>query len=225
MIINMTGGGSGGKLFAAIGVVYSPGVACTCVNKAGTKSLAAKNTSGQWIFSIPALGEWTITAGAKSKTVEINSEGQCVLVNLKEVLLFDSASPAKWEGVQNYAGYGQSAINSAGSMAITGAYAASQGGLPRYYTYLRYYPELIKTTVPGTSLNVNVTKFVANAKLVLFNAVGDICSGGTYEDAETISETELTANGATLPLPIGNYYAGILVDGTGEIITPRVWIE
>lgn len=82
MIYVMSGGGT--KLFAAIGVTYPEGSVLTCTN--GTKTLTAKNTSGQWVFAIPETGTWTVTAtdgtNTSSKSVEITAEGQNVSVNL-----------------------------------------------------------------------------------------------------------------------------------------------
>ena len=82
MIYVMSGGGT--KLFAAIGVTYPEGSTCTCTN--GTKTLKAKNTSGQWVFAVPSKGTWTVTAtdgsNSKSQSVEITAEGQSVNVEL-----------------------------------------------------------------------------------------------------------------------------------------------
>lgn len=80
----MLSGGGTGKLFAAIGVTYPVGSTVTCTN--GTKTLKAKNTSGQWVFAIPETGTWTVTAtdgtNTSRKFVEIIFEGQSVSVNL-----------------------------------------------------------------------------------------------------------------------------------------------
>ena len=82
-IVGVSGGGSG-KLFATIGVTYPEGSMLTCTD--GTKTLNAKTTTGQWVFSIPYVGAWTVTAtdGTEtvSETVEITSEGQNVSVEL-----------------------------------------------------------------------------------------------------------------------------------------------
>ena len=103
MIYVMSGGS--GKLFAAIGVTYPAGSTVTCTN--GTKTLTAKNTSGQWVFAIPepkTLPEtWTITAtdgtNSKSETVEISAEGQSESVELTYgLVLFDGE-----KGVNNTA--------------------------------------------------------------------------------------------------------------------------
>ena len=76
--------GGAGKLFAAIGVTYPEGSTLTCTD--GTKTLKAKTTTGQWVFSIPYAGTWTVTAtdgtNTKSESVEIAAEGQFESVEL-----------------------------------------------------------------------------------------------------------------------------------------------
>ncbi len=87
MIYVMSGGGT--KLFAAIGVTYPAGSTLTCTN--GTKTLTAKNTSGQWVFAIPETGTWTVTAtqgtSTKSQSVSITKEGQFESVTLSYSLV------------------------------------------------------------------------------------------------------------------------------------------
>lgn len=87
--ITRRGGGSG-KLFAAIGVTYPAGSTCTCAN--GSKTLKAKDTSGQCVFPVPEAGTWIVTAtdgtNSASKIVEITTEGQSVKVRLDYKLVF-----------------------------------------------------------------------------------------------------------------------------------------
>ena len=68
----------GTKLFAAIGVTYTAGSVCTCSK--GAELLTAQNTDGQWIFSIPETGDWTVECtdgiNSSSRTVSITAEGQ-----------------------------------------------------------------------------------------------------------------------------------------------------
>lgn len=88
------GGGGAGKLFAAIGVKYTPGKICQCYK--GSKILKAKNTSGQWVFAIPEEGEWTVDVEGKTQKINIETEGQFVTVNLATYYLFKEG-----EGFQN----------------------------------------------------------------------------------------------------------------------------
>lgn len=77
-------GGIGNKVFAVIGAAYPAGSICTCTN--GSKTLKAKDTSGQALFVIPAAGTWTVKAvkGSQSKSVavKITTEGQVATVEL-----------------------------------------------------------------------------------------------------------------------------------------------
>lgn len=84
------GAGGGGQAYGYIVVVYPAGSICTCTN--GTKTFTAKDTSGQWVFSVPTAGNWTVTAtdGSKtaSKTVAITSPYQGEKVKLSYALAF-----------------------------------------------------------------------------------------------------------------------------------------
>ena len=101
MIYVMSGGG---KTFAAIGVTYPEGSELICTD--GTKTLKAKTTSGQWVFSIPKEGTWTVTStqgsNSASKTITISDEGQCEKIILAyEFVLFSSAGLASGYSVQD----------------------------------------------------------------------------------------------------------------------------
>lgn len=82
----------GGIPYAVIGVTYPAGSTCTCTN--GTRTLTAKDTTGEAMFIIPSAGTWTVTAvdGDKtaSKAAEITAEGQVEAIELSYYLtLFD----------------------------------------------------------------------------------------------------------------------------------------
>ena len=76
--ITRRGGGSG-KAYAAISVTYPTGSSCTCSNN--SKTLTAKDTSGEWLFLVPSGGEWTITA-----TDGTDTERKIVTVAYNDVL-------------------------------------------------------------------------------------------------------------------------------------------
>lgn len=107
MIFVLSGGT---KLFAAIGVTYPEGSTLTCTD--GTKTLKAKTTTGQWVFSIPYAGTWTVTAtdgtNTKSESVEITAEGQfesVVLSYRKYIFSYESGFAEGFSGWQHgYAG-------------------------------------------------------------------------------------------------------------------------
>ena len=81
--------------YAVIGVTYPSGATCTCTN--GSKTLAAKDTTGKALFVIPSAGTWTVKAvkgsKSKSKAVSITAEGQVATVTLTyELYIFKSGS-------------------------------------------------------------------------------------------------------------------------------------
>lgn len=78
--IAIRGGGCAGKAYAIIHATYPEASTCTCTN--GAKTLNAKGTNGVYIFPIPEAGEWTVTSGDKSQTVNITEKGQVEIVNL-----------------------------------------------------------------------------------------------------------------------------------------------
>lgn len=81
----------GGIPYAAIGVTYPSGSACTCTN--GTLTLTAKDTSGKAVFVIPYAGTWTVKAvkGSQtaSKAVSITADGQVATVTLSYELIIN----------------------------------------------------------------------------------------------------------------------------------------
>lgn len=90
--IEGVGGGGSGKIFAAIGVDYPEGAILTCTD--GLKLFHAKTTTGNWVFSIPYVGTWTVTCtdatgyyDPVSEVIEITKEGQSASVELSYNLL------------------------------------------------------------------------------------------------------------------------------------------
>lgn len=81
MILNMTGGT---VLRSIIAVTYPAGSTCSCTD--GTKTLTAKDTSGNALFNV-GLGEWTVTATngteTATETVSITHEGQSEKIALR----------------------------------------------------------------------------------------------------------------------------------------------
>lgn len=78
-------------VYAVIGVTYPAGSTCTCSN--GSKTLTAKDTTGEAMFIIPSAGTWTVTAADGGRTassvVGITAEGQVVTVALMFGPLYD----------------------------------------------------------------------------------------------------------------------------------------
>lgn len=82
--IILGGGGSGGDVYAFIVTTYPAGSVCTA--SSGSTTLTAGDTSGSWVFKIPAAGTWTVTStdGTDTATanVAISTEGQSFNVEL-----------------------------------------------------------------------------------------------------------------------------------------------
>lgn len=94
MAIGSTNSASGGgKIKSIIAVAYPAGSICTCTN--GTKTLTAKDTSGNAIFNV-APGMWTVTATKDSNTASqpvTVAEGQGVCVTLQYgLILYESGN-------------------------------------------------------------------------------------------------------------------------------------
>ena len=84
----------GGKLFAAISVAYPQGSVLTCTCTETGELLTAEDESGLWLFAIPYVGTWIVSATdgeqTASETVEISKEWQSVSIELDYTLwLFD----------------------------------------------------------------------------------------------------------------------------------------
>lgn len=78
----------GDKAVGAIGVTYPEGSTCTCANANGTKTYTAKTTTGQWLFSVPTAGEWTLacTDGTDSISRKVTvTEGKLTTETLSYV--------------------------------------------------------------------------------------------------------------------------------------------
>lgn len=79
------GGGSGGDVYAFIVATYPAGSVCTA--SSGSTTLTAGDTSGSWVFKIPAAGTWTVTStdgtDTASAPVVISTEGQSESVTLQ----------------------------------------------------------------------------------------------------------------------------------------------
>lgn len=99
-IIKMSGGKA--KHFAAISVTYPAGATVTCSN--GSKTLAAEDSTGKWMFSVPSAGTWTVTAdkdgNTKSQSVVISTEGQheSVSINFELWLVQDGVDNTEVTG-------------------------------------------------------------------------------------------------------------------------------
>lgn len=198
----MTSGGGGTKLFAAIGVTYPAGSTVTCTK--GTKTLTAKNTSGQWVFAIPEAGTWTVTAGSKSTSVEINSEGQFEAVKLTEYVIFNGTAESAYTGgwdsrftVSNVLSLSVSSTSSTNAFCTNGSSAETID--------LTEFRELV-ITVDSVTNNGYVKFFVDD---VVQNGTGiyDDVAGSVISNVDLITGVNiLDVSGLT-----GSYYIGVLL--------------
>lgn len=94
--IILGGGGSGGDVYAFIVTTYPAGSVCTASN--GSTTLTAGDTSGSWVFKLPAAGTWTVTStdgtDTATATVVISTEGQSESVELSYLV------PSAYQAVQ-----------------------------------------------------------------------------------------------------------------------------
>ena len=200
MIYVMSGGST--KLFAAIGVTYPAGSTVTCTN--GTKTLTAKNTSGQWVFAIPETGTWTVTAGAKSKSVTISKEGQFESVELNTYYIFKSG-----EGFKN--GYTSTGVIGTANVATDLSYIDVPK--PSTYSVARGYitPDIDLTKYSTLKVEVELSKADTTGRFGLVSGNGNLpTSGATGTFAATLGlGTELNVRVVkTLPIEnlSGKYY-------------------
>lgn len=214
----------GAKLFAAIGVTYPEGSVCTCSK--GSRTLRAQSSGGQWVFAIPETGTWTLTAtsdtSSTSQSVSITAQGQLEHVELAYALdLYNSSVTSGWTNRKSEGDAGTGSIAS-GKMVLEGS--MSYGGSASYYTAFFYYNTKLQCSADKT-LNIQVTKRTARAKLVIVNAPED-ATAEAYPSVEVVGSAEISATGVTkLPLAEGSYYLGVLFDGEAYIEATRVWIE
>lgn len=195
------------KLFAAIGVTYPAGSTLTCTN--GTKTLTAKNTSGQWVFAIPEAGTWTVKAtdgsNTKSQSVSITTEGQSVKVTLAyEVVYFDNGSGEYKDGWGEYitadstVGVSVKSTSSTSSLRVVGSSSGT-----------------INLTNIST-LNINVSDVTLNGGSIIFFVNSSPLTDYTYNSAHvTVSAYVAISSTGTKSIDVsklsGNYYMGFSV--------------
>ena len=87
---------TGVTVFGAIVVDFPAGSTCTCSN--GTTTYTAGSTGGNWVFTVPSAGTWTVTATkgteTNSKAVSITTQGQGIAITISfwDGTLFDNGN-------------------------------------------------------------------------------------------------------------------------------------
>ena len=227
MIYVLSGGGT--KLFAAIGVTYPEGSTCTCTN--GTKTFTAKNTNGEWAFSIPSTGTWTVSCtdgtNTKSQSVSITKEGQFESVVLSyRQYLFDNGEVAQWK-VGNYKTDWASA-----SVGTTLKGTTKSGSTYNGWCILtEEYHDLSNYSKVGINVD-SITPNKIYIGVVDPSITDDDATTVREADSEYIAFQEITKTGIT-ELDIssfnGSYRIGLLRDwwqmSASSIVASQVWLE
>ena len=123
------GGGGSAKVAAFINVTYPTGSTCICTD--GSKTLKLKDTSGQGLFYVPYIGQWTVmcydgldfdsSVNKKSESVEITSEGQSVSMTLSyQLVAFDNGVIAPEFGEISLAVSGTGGLTDEGLLRLGG---------------------------------------------------------------------------------------------------------
>lgn len=99
--IFITRRGGGARGVAAIAVSYPEGSVCTCSN--GSKTLKARDTSGEVLFYIPEVGNWTVKAvnAAKSASKAVSvlvNKAYSVALAYTTYLLQNGSGAVSWDG-------------------------------------------------------------------------------------------------------------------------------
>ena len=98
---------TGVSVFGAIVVDFPAGSTCTCSD--GSTTYTAGSTGGNWVFTVPSAGTWTVTATdgteSVSDSVSITTQGQGVSVELNFRL------PPAYQGVEYIQGDNNAFIN------------------------------------------------------------------------------------------------------------------
>ena len=235
--IMLSGGGSG-KLFAAIGVTYPAGSTLTCTN--GTKTLTAKNTSGQWVFAVPEAGTWTVKAvsgsNSKSQSVSITKEGQLESVTLSysyEILNSSTNITGGWHTEYGPSNQGSKVTVRQNEVELyyqsNSANQWSNALTKNAFDFSKYKTlkcEVVQTG-GGTNGPFKFAVFPEGTEEVDWNY-------GTNEANEVISKVLIGSGSGVYSIPvdsltvnacIGFYVQGIGVAPTATLVVKRIWLE
>lgn len=221
-------------VFAVIGVTYPAGSTCTCTS--GETTLTAEDTSGNAMFIIPEAGMWTVKAvsGNQSvgKAISITAAGQVEAITLIfETVLFDGADNTAvtggWKQVQYISEYGGVEITN--TINVWGS--TIYGGAPAAYQNLC----ITKRKIDLSKVNILIARTTLTKQCAaLFVTNSQEIHGwwdGTLTSADCPAYTLVTASDLTENVTVdlsnvtGSYYVGLLCDGAGQIVTPRIWLE
>lgn len=225
---------SGAKLFAAIGVSYPAGSVLTCSN--GKKTLKAETNTGQWVFSIPVTGTWTVTAtngtNSKSQSVEISSEGQFETVMLSYALmLFDGGDNTAVTG-----GWGIKGHNVPNISKITVGdelYVTITGTSGAVYKVWPIYPINTIDLSGHSTMKVNVKSLSNTNKVFSLAILTDIEINQGFASGDPLAQTYITGTGEfsldiseitgkCYPCIVGELNGG---GASANMSATKVWLE
>lgn len=210
-------GGSSGNVFAFIKVTYPEGSVCTCSN--GSKTLTAKDTSGEFIFSIPVAGTWTVscTNGDKTtqKVVTINNQGESHSVMLAyEYVLYDNgARLVEWDSSSKFK---ETYIEMAGASGAAAAVSTSATSLLHIEGFTNLCIDYMNTGASGSRAIRHTGVYDAN---------------GTTEIAVADPEGVVNNQRLVLQIPVDNVtgdYRVIIKSNTStssKFNVYKVWFE
>lgn len=222
MILRRGGGSS--ELYAAIGVTYPIGTACTCSN--GTKTLTAKGTNGRWVFPVPEEGTWIVVAGDKIKEVSIEHPGQCELVNLAALYLFKEGAGVLSDWTALFGGHTTASISSS-KMELSGGESAYMSMCAAVTSAnaisLKGYSKLVfdvETSLANTAwIGVSSNKFVwAETQTTISRNNSE-----RYTDLKSIERKEVSVDISGLD---DDFYVFVASDGMNVITKVyNIWLE
>lgn len=219
----------GGSAFGYIIASFPAGAAsCTC-SSGGTvlRADAAGLARGQFVFEVPAVGEWTVTISngtdTKSESVSITAAGQAAAVELSfSLYILKDGALANGYTLVNRSGQTAAAVLTNGIIQLNNPSGTNNVpwrltpavSFEKYNTlHFRVKNVVHSTTYPK--------KFGASSAAYTLGAYNktypDICTTltGTTTDYTDVSVDITNCN--------DSYYIGM--EGTGEFYCDRIWLE
>ena len=215
----------GGDAFAAISVTYPEGSVCTCTQP-GQTPLTAGDTSGAWLFLVPAGGEWTITAsnGIKSKFVDVSVTQHsvaAVAIRYSFYLIENGAPQVPLTNLGNFSitetqvkttGTSNTAMRTTDKISVEG--------------YEKLYVEAYITgKTNGYPLNLVFTNNTALNGYYQGNPANPPLNAIAYSATTTVNNTPLSANVTVSGLSETIAYIGIGLGYANGSTINNLWLE
>lgn len=221
--------------YAMIAVTYPSGSTCTCSN--GSKTLRAKDTSGEFLFIIPEAGTWTVSCmdGEKiaSESVIISMQYQVETINLYYALIILDTNYLN----PDVGSFEQISAEHTDTGTVSGS--AKEGEIKvRASSWARYYytSGTYRFTQPIDLTNFNTIHFEGSASRVdyysgLWDGGGSIGLGTDrlMTDAKVLSSTA-TTDTIDISDKTGNWYlffraSAMANDAATQTVITKLWID